>query len=311
LTCVVFGAGRGKRMRPLSDVVPKPAIPVLDVCLGAFALTPLLMLDARIVVNASHLVSEMRRRLIEPLDDGRTELMVEEPEALGTAGTLRAVADDRSRVLTCNGDLVTDIDVASFVESHVASGAPCSLAVVSVKAGADLEVSGAKPVRFIDRRRTDVAGVRFIGLTVFEPEVMRLLPHHVPAGLGETLLPQLVASGDVRMHIHGGYALDIAGPRELLHVSQLALANEVRLPAPVPGDIVEVDGGLAYLGPNARAPAHRLGPGSILLRGASVGRGSHVERSIVWENESVDGGGRLDGGVWFDDHDILLGMRGE
>ncbi len=118
LAAVVLAAGRGNRLRPLTDSTPKPLLPVggttlLDAALArvarVVAVTP-----ATVAVNAHWLAEQVVAHVA-----GRAHVSVEEPEALGTAGAigrLRPWLAGRD-VLIANGDVWYggDVDVVGFV----------------------------------------------------------------------------------------------------------------------------------------------------------------------------------------------------
>lgn len=289
---VLFGAGRGKRLRPLTDRIPKPALPVLDVPLAAWGLAGLSREAPPVVVNASHLADRLVAAL-QSLHLPGWEPLVESPEAYGTAGTLAALKDRvGERVVTWNGDLLTDLDPSVLLEVHLSSGAPATLAVVEVAAGADLVVEGGSVESFVDRRRTrDVAGARFIGAAVFERIALERLPAQRPAGLGETLLRDLATSGDLAVHVFTGYWSDVGTPEAYRAASLDVLYGRApAAPSDPPGEMVEVEGGRAYVGPGASVERAALGTGAIVLRGARVEAGASVRNAIVMPGERVPPG---------------------
>lgn len=128
LTAFFPSAGFGTRLRPLTDRVPKPAIPFLgqsalelNVRAVDAALRP-----AQRLANAHHLPDAIRA-IAAPLDVD----VLFEPEILGTGGCL-AHAGPRlaatEHFLVHNADLVHDIDLAALYRAHVASGALATLA---------------------------------------------------------------------------------------------------------------------------------------------------------------------------------------
>ncbi|HKP94910.1 MAG TPA: sugar phosphate nucleotidyltransferase [Fibrobacteria bacterium] len=121
LSAFFLCAGYGKRLRPLTDRVPKPAIPFQ----GRTALEinfrlcrPLF--PNRILCNTHHLYAEMEkpaRRL------GMSILY--EPEILGTGGCLhnaRHILETTDRFLVHNGDLIHTLDLKDLMARHRASG---------------------------------------------------------------------------------------------------------------------------------------------------------------------------------------------
>ena len=286
---MLFGAGRGKRLRPLTDRIPKPALPLLDVPLGAWGLAGLVRVAPPVVVNASHLAGRLIRAL-EAVDLPGWQAVVESPEAYGTGGTLAALRDRVSgRLLTWNGDLLTDLDPGDLVAAHVACGAPATLAVVEVSSGADLRLAGSSVSGFVDRRKEpDVAGSRFMGAAVFERAALSRLPSTRPAGLGETLLRDLADSGDLAVHVFSGYWTDVGTPKAYLAASlDLLYGRAPSAPVALPGDIVDVQGGRAYVGPRASVEADSLGPGAIVLSRARVDHGMRIENAIVMPDGTV------------------------
>lgn len=118
VTAMILAAGRGERMRPLSDATPKPLLPVGGV--------PLIVRQVRalaaagitdVVINAAHLAE----RLVEALGDGRAHGVAirwsREPEPLEAAGgiaTAMPLLPD-GPVLVVSGDLWTAFDYATLM----------------------------------------------------------------------------------------------------------------------------------------------------------------------------------------------------
>jgi MurNAc alpha-1-phosphate uridylyltransferase len=84
VAAVVLAAGAGTRLRPLTDIRPKPLCPVNNVALLDLALERVGPVTASVAVNVHHGREQMEAHL-----DGRgVHVSVEEPEVLGTAGAL-------------------------------------------------------------------------------------------------------------------------------------------------------------------------------------------------------------------------------
>jgi N-acetyl-alpha-D-muramate 1-phosphate uridylyltransferase len=119
LAAVVLAAGRGQRLRPLTDRTPKPLLTVggmtlLDAALARVAQV-LPISPATVAVNAHWLVDQVVAAV-----GGRAHVSVEEPEALGTAGAIGNLVGWLAGrdVLIANGDVWFDgpIDVRGFVD---------------------------------------------------------------------------------------------------------------------------------------------------------------------------------------------------
>lgn len=299
---ILFAAGEGKRLRPLTEKLAKPAIPLLDVPLGAWGLSALLEAAPPVVVNASHQAAGLEKTLREICPEG-WELFYEGPEGLGTGGTVAALSDRmEGPVVVYNGDLVTDLAIGDLLSTHEARGTGITLAVRAVPSGADVTIEAGELTGFVDRRVSpDAEGAQYLGVAVIEADVARRISRSVPLGLGESVFAPLADRGWLAAHIHEGYALDVGTIAHYLEASDRALAGSLPVP-PVawPGRVIEVDGGRAYLGPGAEAPAGSLGPGAVLLAHASVAEGAYVKRSTVWRDEAVREGEQITDAVWIE-----------
>ncbi len=297
-TGILLAAGLGERLRPLTESIPKPALPLLDLPLGAWGLCNLLEATSDVVVNASY-SSETVFGALAPY--GEFETLEEGHEPWGTGGTLAAL---RERIpdtaMVCNGDALTDVSAARLLAEHRRTGALATVAVRGVDSGADLFVEDGRATGFIDRRSDPHAtGARYLGIAAFEARTLASLPDTRPAGLAESLLRPLAESGEVHVYESSGYALDVGTVSRYLEASlDLLEGRGPSSPRPPPGELVEVEGGRAYLGIDVSADEESVGPGAIILAGAALHERSFVSNAIVWPDEEVPRGERVTDGVW-------------
>jgi mannose-1-phosphate guanylyltransferase len=291
-TLVVFAAGKGTRLRPMTDRVPKAMIPVLDIPLIDLALRRGESVDwARRVVNVSGPAPGLREHLQADL-----EVFDEGDEPLGTAATLRYLFPRLTEtVVTYNCDLVSNLRLATLLQRHAASGKGCTLAVRRVETGADIAVEEGR-MRLIDRRFETGAGLLYLGAACFDRDLLEAIPPAQPLGLTEGLLRRAIGEQLAALFPYEGYAQDAGTIKNYLRVSLDAL-DPSTLDVDPPG-VVSPDGW--YLGPSAVAQEQSLGRGAIVLKGAEVKPGAKLEDSIVWPGSLVPEGVHLQRGVWLD-----------
>ena len=125
MKAMILAAGRGERMRPLTDTTPKPLLEAGGKPLIAWTLEKLVACGFReIVINVSHL----GERIVERLDDGHawgaTIRYSREAEALETAGgiaTALSLLGD-APFLVVNGDIHTDFDFSQIARAVTLRG---------------------------------------------------------------------------------------------------------------------------------------------------------------------------------------------
>lgn len=282
LTAVIFAAGRGTRLRPITNTIPKPLVTILDVPLIDLALRAVRPPATEIIVNTSHLGPALRAYLkhrpgVTVSDEGA--------EPFGTGGTLLDLRERLSPTfITYNCDLVSDLDVSRVVDEHEGSGKLATLACTPVETEADL-VTDRGRIALVDRRERSVAGYRFIGCAVFEERAIDLLKSDPPVGLTEGLLRPLLDRDEVGLHIHHGYAQDAGTPARLIQVNKDAAAG--RIAVPHEGEILTLDGGFAFRGRDALAQEEAFGPGAIVGARAKVAEGASISDAIVWAGETI------------------------
>ena len=112
MRAVILAGGRGKRLRPITDYVPKPLIPINSVPVLEWQLTYLRNNGIRDVIVCAGYKSDMiedfvrQRRL-------RRVTVSRESRPLGTAGAIRRVSDmiSENAFFVLNGDVITDIGI--------------------------------------------------------------------------------------------------------------------------------------------------------------------------------------------------------
>ncbi len=220
---MILAAGRGERMRPLTDRTPKPLLPVAGKPLIVWHLERLARAGIRdIVINHAHLGDQIEALL----DDGTAwgvsiRYAGEPPGALETAGgianALPLLSNDS--FLVVNGDIWCDLDFATLpaLADH-------DLAHLVLVPNPGHNVSGDFA---LDRGRVrDLPGVprrlTFAGIGIYRPALFAAVARGQPAKLAP-LLREAMASDRVSGKTHTGRWVDVGTPERLA-----ALDAEVR-----------------------------------------------------------------------------------
>jgi mannose-1-phosphate guanylyltransferase len=262
----LLAAGLGTRLRPLTDLLPKPLLPIGDRPALAHVIDRVRSLGGPLVVNAHHLVEDLRAFLMSYAPDA---LLSVEHELLGTAGGLAragAMLGDGA-VLVWNGDILAELEVARLIEAHTLDkGALATLAVESLPFGQG-NVGTDEAMRVV-RLRTEtvlpgeVRGGLFLGIHVVGPELRSQLPEK-GCLVGDVYLPSL-RTGETVLR-----AFDVGDTpwQDIGTLADYRVAN------------------LAWLA--------RRGLEAFVGEGASVAPGVRLERTLVGAGARIEGEGAV------------------
>ncbi|NWG76102.1 MAG: NTP transferase domain-containing protein, partial [Rubrivivax sp.] len=204
---LVLAAGLGTRLRPLTDRLPKPLIPVLGRPCVERILTSFAALGiADVAINTHHLPEALHAALGDGANLGVRLHWQHEPALLDGCGTLRSfdwLFGDEP-VLCANGDFVHDLDLPALLAAHRESGALLSLSAAGTTPAMGWDADGwLRAIRNVGW--DDPSMVQrgdFNGFLVAEPAVWReWIPPGVPYHLSLDLCPRLLAAG-VPVHVH-------------------------------------------------------------------------------------------------------------
>ena len=216
MKAMILAAGKGTRVRPITYIMPKPMIPIMQKPVMEF-LVELLRQHGfdQIMVNVSHLSEEIENyfRDGQKFDvqmgysfEGKIVNGELVGDALGSAGGLKKIQDfspffDDTFVVLC-GDALIDLDLKAVVEWHRAKK---SLATVVMKTVPKEEVSSygvvvtdqdGKILDFQEKPSIEEARSNNIntGIYIFEPEIFNYIPSGEQFDIGGDLFPKLVAA---------------------------------------------------------------------------------------------------------------------
>ncbi len=127
---VILAGGKGTRLRPYTTVFPKPLMPIGEMPILEVVLRQLKSAGfKKITLSVNHLADLMQAFFGDGSALGLDISYCIENEPLGTAGCLSLVDNLTDTFLVMNGDLLTTLDYASIVRSHINSKATATIGV--------------------------------------------------------------------------------------------------------------------------------------------------------------------------------------
>ena len=241
MKAMILAAGLGTRLRPLTNTIPKPLLPIAGTPLIVWNL---LLLKRHgfhdVVINLHHLGPMIEQAVGNGSRYGLRIIYSREPAILGTGGGLKQAEPHFSgeSVLVLNGDTLVELDLGALCTFHQQHDAVATLVLRKDPEAAEWGLvemdSNNRIVRITGRGRTDQVPTQprmFAGIHVLRPRLLR----DVPKGVASTIIDPYVAAIQRGETVLGydceGYWSDIGTPERYAQTEQDASAGLITLAA--------------------------------------------------------------------------------
>lgn len=280
----ILGAGLGTRLRPLTDKLPKPLIPLFHRPLAAWAMEACRSAGiTRFAINTHHLPEAWETTHLGAVD------FFHEPVLLETGGGLKNLTNwiGNEPLLIHNGDIFSTLPLDRLIAAHSASGLPVTLAVRSEGDAKHLALdpTGTRVIDIRERLGRAPGTHVFTGIYCISPEFLDLIPPNEKISVIPAFL-ELASAGKLgAVILDDGVWMDL-GDR----ASYLQAHRDLDL-----GPAVHPD---ATVSPEARIERSIIGPGAI------IESGTILRDSIVWPGGHVVAGADLDRCIVFSGNEV-------
>ncbi len=295
---VVLVGGFGTRLRPLTNRVPKPMLPIGNVPMVVRLAERLAAGGVTDIVLALGFQPDAFRAAFPDdvlTQDGRTINLhyAVEPEPRDTAGAIKYAADYvgiSDTFIVANGDIVTDLPITDLVAAHRSGGQLATIhltPVVDPSAFGVVELTAGNLVeRFVEKPSLGETDSNLInaGTYVMEPAVLSRIVADIPVSVERTTFPALVAERGLAGYPTHVSWIDTGRPEFYLEANMAyadrddaIIRSEVAESAVLAG--VVADGTRIDQGASVR--------NSVLLPGSVIESGCRVENSLVWGRVSA------------------------
>jgi mannose-1-phosphate guanylyltransferase len=336
MNAVILVGGGGTRLRPLTYAVSKSLIPVLNRPLIGHLLDNL---RRHGVTHAVFAASENDKSLEQTLGKGSSiglELSYSyEAEPLGSGLAVKQAARSfDSSFFVCNGDVITDLDVADMAARHRERGALVSISLCAVddpSAYGVVEMERTDRItRFVEKPPAGDAPSNWAnaGTWIFEPETLDHIPDEkMDRSLEQLVFPSLIAEGYLVLgYPSDAYWMDVGTAERYLRLHQDLLSG--RVPQWLPGDLQD---GRASVGVESQVWPDVVVEGKVIIGRAcrigglvrivgpavlgdkcAVRDKSTIERCVIWAeakigSEAIVRDSIIGKGCWVGDEAVVEG----
>ena len=179
---LIMAGGKGERLRPLTNQIPKPLIPINGIPVIDRIIRQFVNQGFKDIWVSVHHLSEL---IISHLGDGsRFGAQIQfltEPTPLGTAGALSLLPrEEVQNVLICNADLFNNVNYKDLLDSHINSGLKATVGVTNFEFTVPFGVINSNLGKLTSIIEKPTIGYEVnAGVNVIDSEVLGLIPKNV------------------------------------------------------------------------------------------------------------------------------------
>ncbi len=322
MKAVIMAGGEGTRLRPLTSLLPKPMVPIVNQPVMEHIVGLVKHHDITEIVAT---LAFMPQVIADYFGDGdewgvSLEYAIEE-SPLGTAGSVKnaerlLVGDEPFLVIS--GDALTDIDLREVIEFHKRKGGAVTIALKSVpdplEFGVVITDSDGLVERFVEKPTWGQVFSDHIntGIYVVEPWVLDEIPAGTPYDFSAELFPKLMRQGHkIYGMVAEGYWCDVGGHESYVQVHRDILDGLAKIFVPgiharaslwiADSAVVDQDailGDKVVIGENTKIRAGAVvGDYAVIGDNCIVGSDARISDSVVWDDAFLGGQSEVAGAV--------------
>ncbi|MFL6542762.1 MAG: sugar phosphate nucleotidyltransferase [Chthoniobacterales bacterium] len=287
----VLGAGLGTRLRPLTEELPKPLVPIFQKPLITFAFDHLISAGCtKLVVNTHPLADCFRETFPNQEYRDLPIAFVHEQTLLGTGGGIANVLDQLGDepFIVYSGDVLTDFALEPLIEAHLRERNEVTLGLRETRFAPSIATRNGRVIdigeTFGHRGEYDFANV-----SIWNSNFARRIPH-APGSFVPTVTTAIGEEARVGgVVVKDGKWFNIGSPREYLEVHRV-IASESWRPAYLPPELdwpVRIAAG-AQVDPSAKVSGS-----SCVAAGVTIGAAAELDDTIVWAGAQIASRTRL------------------
>lgn len=224
MKAIIVAGGRGERLRPLTDTIPKPMIdiggkPILEHVVQLFKRHGV----TDIIIALCYLPKQIQNYFGDGKKFGVHIAYTIEDEPMGTAGAIHLAREYiHNTFIVTYADILRELDINGIVREHKKSHAFATLHVYK-RFGKDPKSKiifdrNKRIKQFVERpKETDDSFVWANGsFYIFEPEIFSYIPQNKPSDFGKDIFPKLLSVGrSLFAYPTDGYFMDIGNLEKL------------------------------------------------------------------------------------------------
>lgn len=191
MKAIILAGGRGKRLKPITDYVPKPLVPINNIPIIEWQMKYLKNFGIDEVIVCSGYKTKMIENYLSMKDLGIKIKYSIEKSPLGTGGAIKKagkmIKDDNFVVI--NGDIITNINLKKLVKL------PNSIAAIELKTKYGiLEIENNKIINFREKKEISKTWMN-AGIYYLQKNILKELP--VKGDIEKTLFPDFAKKGNL------------------------------------------------------------------------------------------------------------------
>ena len=212
MRAIILAGGKGIRLAPLTDIIPKPLVPLGGMPIMEVVIRQLRAHGFQRITLAVGYLSELIKAYFQDGSKWGVEIDYSyEPQPLGTAGPLALINNLNETFLVMNADVLSNLDHQELLAYHRRQGGIATIAAFERQVKIDLGVivpDGDCRIKDYIEKPTSTYLVS-MGIYIFEPQVMDFIQPGEYLDFPDLVKLLLQAGHAVHYHRFSGYWLDI------------------------------------------------------------------------------------------------------